>query len=75
MEKTDVFLNIKETASLLKVHVSHVNKLVAEGKIPSYKMGKRRLFKRDDIINWMERFRVAPEEEKKVKKKTKIGKR
>ena len=49
----DIFLTIKEASSLTKLSISHINKLVKEGVIPSLKVGKRRLFDRDDLITWM----------------------
>ena len=49
----DRFLTIKEASKLTKLSISHINKLVKEGVIPSLKVGKRRLFDRDELIAWM----------------------
>ena len=49
----DIFLTIKEASGLTKLSISHINKLVKEGVIPSLKVGKRRLFDRDELIAWM----------------------
>ena len=49
----DRFLTIKETSEFTKLSISHINKLVQEGSIPSLKVGKRRLFDRDELIVWM----------------------
>ena len=49
----DIFLTIKEASALTKLSISHINKLVKEGVIPSLKVGKRRLFDRDELIAWM----------------------
>ena len=49
----DKFLTIKEASKLTKLSVSLINKLVKEGKIPSLKVEKRRLFDRDELIAWM----------------------
>jgi excisionase family DNA binding protein len=49
----DKFLTIKEASRLTKLSVSLINKLVNERKIPSLKVGKRRLFDRDELIAWM----------------------
>lgn len=49
----DKFLTIKETSKLTKLSVSLINKLVKEGKIPSLKVEKRRLFDREELITWM----------------------
>ena len=49
----DIFLTIREASKLTKLSVSRINKLVKEGNIPSLKVGKRRLFDRDELIAWM----------------------
>ena len=49
----DRFLTIKEASKLTKLSISLINKLVKEGKIPSLKVEKRRLFDRDELIAWM----------------------
>ena len=49
----DIFLTIREASKLTKLSVSHINKLVKEGRVPSLKVGKRRLFDRDELIAWM----------------------
>ena len=49
----DTFLTIKEASKLTKLSISLINKLVNEGKIPSLKVGKRRLFDREELIAWM----------------------
>ena len=49
----DIFLTIREASKLTKLSVSHINKLVKEGSMPSLKVGKRRLFDRDELITWM----------------------
>jgi excisionase family DNA binding protein len=47
------FLTIKETSELLRINISTINRFIKEGKIPSYKVGKRRLFDRDELIEWV----------------------
>ncbi len=49
----DKFLTIKGASRLTKLSVSLINKLVKEGKMPSLKVEKRRLFDRDELIAWM----------------------
>ena len=47
------FLTFNETADLLRISKPTVERLVAEKKIPSYKIGKRRLFDHDELIEWV----------------------
>ena len=49
----DRFLTIKEASRFTKLSVALINRLVKDGKIPSLKVGKRRLFDRDELIEWM----------------------
>ncbi|MBN1224547.1 MAG: helix-turn-helix domain-containing protein [Candidatus Aminicenantes bacterium] len=45
-------LTIKQASQFLKLHVGTINQLITEGKIPSYKLGKRQLFDRDELFRW-----------------------
>ena len=47
------FLTAKEAAAFLRVQISTINRHIKSGFIPSYKMGKRRLFDRDELIEWV----------------------
>ena len=49
----DRFLTIKEASGFTKLSIALINRLVKEGNIPSLKVGKRRLFDRDELIAWM----------------------
>ena len=51
MEK--IFLTIQETAELLRLKTPTIKRLIAMGKIPSYKVSGRRLFDRDELIQWV----------------------
>ncbi len=53
----DKIMTIKEVSQFLKLNVSTINKMINEGTIPSYKIGKRRLFDRDDLIRWFKSHR------------------
>lgn len=53
------FISISELSKLIHISVSTINRLVSEGKIPSYKVEKRRLFKKAEILEWMEGYRNA----------------
>ena len=48
------FIDLKELAEMIHISIPTLNKWVADGKIPSYKVGKRRLFKKEEILEWME---------------------
>jgi len=51
MEK--IFLTIQEASELIRLKVPTIKRLVAMGKIPSYKVSGRRLFDRDELIQWV----------------------
>ncbi len=48
-------LGIEDVANLLKVNKWTIYRLVKEGKIPAFKVGKQWRFKRDTLERWMER--------------------
>lgn len=48
------FIDLKELAEMIHISIPTLNKWVADGKIPSYKVGKRRLFRKEEILEWME---------------------
>jgi len=53
----DKFLNIKETSQFLKLHTSTINRLIEAAEIPSYKVRKRRLFDREELVEWVKSHR------------------
>jgi excisionase family DNA binding protein len=57
-----IFLTFIEAAQFLRLSKPTVERFVAEGKIPSYKVGKRRLFDRDELIEWVKSHRNGPTE-------------
>lgn len=65
----DKILTIKQASHFLKLNVSTINKLIKSGQIPSYKVGKRRLFDRDDLIRWFKSHRDDKPKMKKGKEK------
>jgi len=71
-ELSDIFLNIKEVSQLLKMNVSTINNFIKEGKIPSYKVGKRRLFKKEELIKWVESQRDESYKGIKIKKRKEV---
>ena len=52
-----VFLNIEETSEFIKMKVSSIYQLKYQGKIPYYKRGKLLLFKKSELVNWIESSR------------------
>ena len=52
MEKS--FYTIKEVAELLRASEIWVRRRVKEGEIPSYKIGGKRLFKKEELDKWIE---------------------
>ncbi len=55
MEKK--FIKIAEVVELLSLSRPTINRLIARGEIPNYKVGKRRLFDRDELIEWVRSHR------------------
>jgi excisionase family DNA binding protein len=51
MEKK--FITIAAVVELLSLSRPTINRLIARGEIPNYKVGKRRLFDRDELIAWV----------------------
>jgi len=48
------FYTVKELMELLKVSESWIMRRIKTGKIPSYKFGKQRRFKKEEINQWIE---------------------
>jgi excisionase family DNA binding protein len=53
------FLTLKEAASFLKISVATLNRVMREGKIPSYKIGGRRLFDKAELIGWVKKHKSS----------------
>lgn len=56
-------MNLEEVCSLLKINVTTGRNRLCQGKAmpPSFKVGRRRLFREDDVIAWLNS--IAPEQE------------
>ncbi|MEW6378582.1 MAG: helix-turn-helix domain-containing protein [bacterium] len=48
------FYTIKEVAQLLRVSELWVRRRMDKGEIPSFKLGRKRLFKKEEIEQWIE---------------------
>ena len=68
------FLTFIEAAELLRLSKPTVERFVAEGKIPSYKVGKRRLFDPEELIEWVKSHRNDKPKKAKRGPKRKKGK-
>ena len=55
----DVF-DIESAARFLKCGTSTLYHYVCNKKIPFIKMGSRTLFKRSDLVSWLDRYRQEP---------------
>jgi excisionase family DNA binding protein len=46
-------LTVKEVCDLLRIHRSTIYRLVRQGRIPSFKIGKDWRFRKDLILRWI----------------------
>jgi len=57
-------LTSKEAAEFLDFSRSYLYRLTSQGRIPCYKPeGKRVYFDRAELVNWLKRNRIRPQEE------------
>ena len=57
-------LNLKEAAEFLDFSRSYLYRLTSQGRVPCYKPeGKRIYFDRAELVNWLKRNRIRPQEE------------
>ncbi len=47
------YLTVQETSRFLRISVSTLNRLIRDSRIPSYKVGHRRLFDKDELLEWV----------------------
>lgn len=55
----DEFMTTKEVAKLLKSSEVWIKQLIKKGVIPSYKIGGKRLFKKEEIERWIDSQKEA----------------
>jgi len=53
------FISTKEVAELLKSSEVWIKKLVNKGLIPSYKVGGKRLYDKQEILDWIKSGKAA----------------
>ena len=59
MTENDFFLNAVETAQLLRTSVGYVRKLTSLKQLPHFKINRKVLYRRSEVIALIEAGRVA----------------
>jgi excisionase family DNA binding protein len=62
------FLTLKEASKFLRISVATLNRFMREEKIPSYKVGGRRLFDKTELIEWVKEHRSSFSDEAEANK-------
>ncbi len=67
------FISYTETAQFLGLSRPTIDRLIAREEIPSYKIGKRRLFDPEELVEWVKSHRngQAESQRKRPKKQMK----
>lgn len=47
------YLTVRETSRFLRISISTLNRFIRDSRIPSYKVGHRRLFDKDELLEWV----------------------
>jgi len=55
LDEPDVLLTANEASRFLRIHLVTLYSWASDGRIPSIKLGRRRLFSRREIDHWLER--------------------
>ncbi|HRU83622.1 MAG TPA: helix-turn-helix domain-containing protein [Candidatus Cloacimonas sp.] len=64
MKDSKIYLNVTEAADLLNVKPGTIYQLVWRKKIPYYKpLGKKLLFKKEELLSYIEKSRVQTQDE------------
>jgi len=53
-------LTVDETIQVLRLGRTRVNEMLRSGELPSYKAGRRRLIRRQDLETWLEEHKWKP---------------
>ena len=53
------FITLKQVSELLQASERWIRRLVKENKIPSYKVGGKRLFDKQEVIDWIKSGEAA----------------
>jgi len=65
------FLNKDELAEFLGIAKNTINFWLQKGYIPSYKIGRRRVFDKDEIIAWVKKHKTTEPQKTRRPKKAK----
>jgi len=60
VDASDDVLDIEGAARFLKCGTSTLYHYVCKKKIPCIKLGSRTLFKRSELLTWLDRYRQEP---------------
>ena len=63
MEKR--YLSMNDASEYLSLSKITLHRLIQAGKIPSYKVGKKRLFDKQELDKWMKTKKDKPKSKKK----------
>jgi excisionase family DNA binding protein len=63
------FLTLKEAAKFLRVSVATLNRFMREEKLPSYRIGGRRLFDKIELIEYVKSHRSSFASREKINEK------
>jgi excisionase family DNA binding protein len=58
----DEMLTKEDLIKMLKVSASMVSKLLRTTDLPRYHLGRRLLFRKSEVLEWMERYKSYGEE-------------
>ena len=47
------YLTLEQTSKFLKISISTLNRFIRQNRVPSYKVGRRRLFDKDELVEWV----------------------
>jgi excisionase family DNA binding protein len=57
-------LTVDEVRVWLRLGRTRVNELIQSGELPSFKVGRRRVLRRGDVLEWLEQCRYQPRQER-----------
>lgn len=75
LESREEALNVRQVAELLGVSDKHIYELVAQGKLPAFRVGKAVRFDPQDVADWLRKRKPSNERQKPESQKHKGPKR
>ena len=58
-QNDETFLTVDEVAGQLRVSTQTVRRWIKHGELPGYRVGRRFRIRRADLVEWIERHRLA----------------